>query len=76
MPDPARFSHVAVPPACLVMLLMATSKPESTAINLLLRVYARCDAQHTIALCRGSAEDEARRIAPNVAKLPKLVRKP
>src|SRR5262249_27475050 len=69
LPDPARFSHVVVPPTRLLMLLMATSKPTSTFTNLPLRAYARCDAQHKIALCGGSVEDEAMRIAANVAKL-------
>src|SRR5262249_55266888 len=53
LPDPARFSHVVVPPTRLLMLLMATSKPTSTFTNLPLRAYARCDAQHKIALCGG-----------------------
>ena len=76
LPDPARFSHVVMPLARLLMLLMATSKPWRTPKKLPLRVYDRCDAQHTIALCRGSAEDEARRIAANIAKLPELLKSP
>jgi len=58
------------------MLLMATSKPSSTVARLPLRVYARCDTQHKIArFVGGQRDDEAWRIAANVAKLAELVRK-